>query len=566
MQKLLSSKYWWIFLLIILAGVNYLASVVHYRIDFTQEHRYTLSNATKKLLGGLQDDVQVDVFLKGDFKSGIKKLAQSTDELLQEFQDYSHGRLVVHFINPLSDLNDSAAAALGDSLQRMGISPMTQVAQSKKGEEQSQRVVFPAAIIQYKGRVIPVNLLAGVRNTDENELYTNAEALLEYKFASAIDKITQEKHALLGYVLGNGEPLGYSAYSALTFLSSHYRMDSVNLKTATFIPEKFDALVMLQPREKFTDSDKLKLDQYIMHGGKLLIALDVLDASMDSLRARNETVAFDRGLDLQDLFFKYGFRINEDLVQDMQCSNISLVVGTVGDKPQFQLFKWPYYPLLSGSLSHPISKNLDPVYSKFPNSIDTIKSPGINKTVLLSTSNNGRIISTPAMISFESIKVADDPNVFNKPRIPVSLLLEGKFSSLFANRLSAAVKDSFAAVSHAPFLANASKDAKIIVVADADILLNEISEQRGPLPMGYNKDINYTFANQDFLQNCIEYLVNPSPILETRAKDFTVRLLDARKTEDERTIWQLLNIGLPVILVIIFGAIYQAIRKKKYSR
>ncbi|MFT3826917.1 MAG: gliding motility-associated ABC transporter substrate-binding protein GldG [Chitinophagaceae bacterium] len=566
MQKLLSSKYWWIFLLLILAGINYLASQFHYRIDFTQEHRYTLSKTTRQLLGNLQDEVQIDVFLKGDFKSGIKKLAQGTEELLQEFQDYSHGKLVVRYINPLTDMSDSAAAALTDSLQRMGISPMTQVAQSKKGEEQTQRVVMPGAILQYNNRIYPVNLLAGVRNSDENELYTNAEALLEYKFASAIDKITQEKAPLLGYVLGNGEPLGYTAYSALTYLSSHYRMDSMNLRSVASVPAKFDALVILQPKEKFTDSDKLKLDQYIMHGGKLLIAADMLEASMDSLRARNETVAFDKGLELGDLFFKYGFRINEDLVQDMQCSNISLVVGMVGDKPQFQLFKWPYYPLLSGSLTHPISKNLDPVYSKFANSIDTIKTPDIKKTVLLSTSVNGRSISTPALISFESIKVADDPNVFNKPYIPVSLLLEGKFSSLYANRLSTAVKDSFAAVSKEPFLAAGNKEAKIIVVADGDVLLNEISEQRGPLPMGFNKDINYTFANQDFLQNCIEYLVNPSNILETRAKDFTVRLLDPRKTEDERNTWQLLNIGLPVLLVIIFGAVYQALRKRKYAK
>jgi ABC-2 type transport system permease protein len=564
MNKLLASTYGWLYLLIILLGVNYVASLWHFRLDLTQEKRYTLSDATKKLLNDLPDEVTVEVFLKGDLKSGIKKLSQSTNELLQDLKEYGKGKLLVRFTDPIREMDDSASALMLDSLKRMGIQPMTQVAQSKKGDEQSQRVVLPGAIVTYKNRVFPVNLLAGVRNTDENELYTNAEALLEYKFAYAIDKITREKLPLLGYLRGNGEPLNYTTYSLLGFLSAQYRMDSVNLQREPVIPAEFDALLLVQPQEKFTEAEKLKLDQYIMRGGKLLIFTDILDASMDSLRNRGETVAFDKGLDIGDLLFKYGARINEDLVQDMQSGEISLVVGTVGDKPQFQLFRWPYYPLLTGSLTHPISKNLDPVYSKFANSIDTVKSDGIKKTVLLSTSVNGRVISTPAMISFESIKVADDPAVFNKPYIPVGMLLEGKFTSLFANRLSAAVMDTLANVYKQPYLPAGNKDAKIIIVADGDIVLNEV-EQRGPVPMGFSKDINYTFANQDFLHNSIEYLVNPSGILETRAKDFTLRLLDSKKTGEERTQWQLLNIGLPMLLVLVFGFIYQALRKRKYQ-
>jgi ABC-2 type transport system permease protein len=564
MNKLLASKYGWLYLLVILLGINYVASQWHFRLDLTQEKRYTLSEATKKLLKELDDEVTIEVFLKGDLKSGVKKLAQSTNELLQDFKEYGKGKLLVRFTDPIHEMDDTAAATLLDSLKRMGIQPMTQVAQSKKGDEQSQRVVLPGALITYKNRVYPVNLLAGVKNTDENELYTNAEALLEYKFAYAIDKLTRETPPVLGYVRGNGEPLGYQAISVLTFLSSQYRIDSVNLKRVPFIPANFDALVMIQPLEKFTDADKLKLDQYIMRGGKLLLFMDVLDANMDSLHRRNETVAFNKGLDLGDLLFKYGVRINEDLVQDMQCGEISLVVGNVGDKPQFQLFRWPYYPLLSGSLTHPISKNLDPVYSKFANSIDTVKADGIKKTVLLRTSVNGRVISTPAMISFESIKVADDPAVFNKPDIPVGMLLEGKFTSLFANRISASLKDTLANTYQQPFLAAGDKEARIIVVADGDIVLNEV-EQRGPLPMGYSKDINYTFANQDFLHNCLEYLVNPSGILETRAKDFTLRLLDTKKTGEDRTQWQLLNIGLPVVLVLLFGFVYQAVRRRRFQ-
>jgi gliding-associated putative ABC transporter substrate-binding component GldG len=565
MKKLLSSKFWWLIVLLILLAVNYLAAIAHYRIDFTQEKRYTLSKATKNLLRGLQDDVTIDVYLKGDLKSGVKKLAQSTDELLQDFKDYSNGKLHVRFIDPIGDFTDSIAATIIDSLRRMGINPMTQVAQSSKGSEQSQRIVVPGALVTYKNNIFPINLLSGVKNTDENEVYTNAEALLEYKFSFAINKLVQPKAAILGYVTGNGETLGYNSYSTLTYLSGNYRMDSVNLSTISFIPSTLDALVIVQPVNHFSDEEKLKLDQYVMNGGKLLVFLDILDASMDSLRGRNETVAFNKGLNIDDLFFKYGIRINEDLVQDMQCAQISLVIGMVGDKPQFQLMKWPYYPLLTGSLSHPVSKNLDPVYAKFVNSIDTVKSEGIRKTVLLSTSANGRAISTPALISFESIKVAEDPNVFNKPYVPVAMLLEGKFSSLYANRLSAANQDSMQKISGRPFLATGSTESKIIVVADGDIVLNEVDQQRGPMPLGFSKDINYTFANQDFLQNCVEYLTDPAGILESRAKDFTLRLLDAKKVEQKRNLWQLINIGSPILLVIIFGFIYQALRKRKYQ-
>lgn len=565
MKNFRNSKYWWLYWLVLLVAINYLASLFHYRIDFTQEKRYTLSKATKNLLRSLRENVTVDVYLKGNLKAGVKKLAQSTDELLQDFKDYSNGRLHIRFIDPIGDYDDSTAKTILDSLGRMGIQPMTQVAQSAAGDEQSQRIVIPGAIVSYRDHVYPVNLLAGVKNTDNDEIYTNAEALLEYKFSFAINKLIQQKVPMLGYVTGNGEPLGYNAYSALNFLGSNYRLDSVNLGKIPFIPGHFDALVMVQPSTAFTDDEKLKLDQYVMNGGKLLVFLDILDASMDSLRGRNETVAFDKGLNLDDLFFKFGIRINQDLVQDMQCAQISLVVGMVGDKPQFQLLKWPYYPLLSGSLTHPVSKNLDPVYARFVNSIDTVRADGIRKTVLLSTGANGRAISTPALISFESIKVADDPNVFNKPYMPVGMLLEGKFSSLYGNRLSPERKDSLQKISGLPFLSGGALESKIIVVADGDIVLNEVEQQRGPLPMGYSKDINYAFANQDFFQNCVEYLTDPAGILESRAKDFTLRLLDAKKVADKRSLWQLINIGAPILVVILFGLIYQALRKKKYQ-
>lgn len=249
----------------------------------------------------------------------------------------------------------------------------------------------------------------------------------------------------------------------------------------------------------------------------------------------------------------------------MQCIKLNMVVGSQGGKPQFDLLDWPYFPLLNGSLTHPISKNLDPVYSKFANSIDTVQAAGIQKTMLLQSSPNARVVGTPAIISLESVKQAIEANAFNRPNIPVAVLLEGKFRSLFANRVSASVTDSLSTIYHQPFLADAATSSRVIVVADADIVMNEVTPRQQPLPLGYEKDMNFTFANEDFIDNCVEYMVNPSHILETRSKDYTLRLLDPAKVEADRSFWQFVNIGLPLILVVIGGYAYQLARKKKYA-
>jgi len=248
----------------------------------------------------------------------------------------------------------------------------------------------------------------------------------------------------------------------------------------------------------------------------------------------------------------------------MQCASINMVVGEQGGKPQFQLLPWPYYPLLDGSPFSLITRNLDPVLSKFTNSIDTVKAPDISKTILLQSSPNARTISTPALISLETVKTASDPKSFQQSDIPVGVILEGKFKSLYANRISAAKEDSFAHVYNQSFLKSGVKDARIIVCADGDLVLNEMSES-GPLPLGFSKDINYTFANAEFLSNCLDYCVNPSGILQSRSKDYSLRLLDPEKTEDDKTFWQLVNILLPLLVIILCGSVFQYIRKKKYS-
>ena len=555
-------------MLLLLVGVTLGAAVLHFRLDLTAEKRYTLSTPTKAMLARLDGDVQVDFFLEGNLKAGVRQLAKSSLEMLQDFNDYCGGKIRIHAFDPLASLDDSAKQVFLDSMSRMGIQPMTQVAQVGKGEEQSTRIVIPGAIVRYKNAIVPVDLLKGVQlaqqGQPQEQLYTNAETLLEFKFGSAINKITRKERPTIGYVLGNGEPLDLRVYDLIEGLRSNYNFGIIPLDSVSFIPSKINAIILVKPTIKFTDREKLTLDQYLLHGGQIIWAVSNLYAEQDSLQQQQQTIAYDRGLGLEDLFFKYGVRVNQDLVEDMQCAKLNVVVGTQGGKPQTEALSWPYFPLLNGSPTHPISKNLDPVFARYPNSIDMVKAEGVQKTVLLQTSANGRRVGTPAIITFEVLKYKDDPAIFNQADIPVAMLLEGKFSSLYENRLPAAVADSFANVYHQPFVAQSVKPSRVIVCADGDIFMNELTE-RGPLPLGFSRDDNYTFANEEFVSNCVEYMLDPSGILETRAKDFTLRLLDPSRVDKDRSMWQFINVGLPLLLVVLGGWIYQLLRRRRYQ-
>ncbi len=568
MQKIFSSKSGWFYLLIVLVLINIAVSYSSLRFDLSSEKKYTLSKPVKQMLRHIPDDVYVDIYLQGDLKSGLRKLRNSTEAMLQDFNEYADGRIHYRFVDPVAGGDDTTRAMILDSLSRMGIQPMTVVAQAKKGEEQSQRIVIPAALVKYRGKVFPVDLLKGVQRSREGQppeqLYVNAETLLEYKFAHAIDKLVRDSLPSVGYLMGNGEPLDFRVYDLIQYLRKNFRFGIVRLDSIPVIPDHPDVLVMVKPSVKFTDDEKRKLDQFVMRGGSLICMIDNLYAEPDSLNASKEVIAYDRGLNLDDLFFHYGVRINQDLVEDMQNANINLVVGSQGGKPQFQLMPWPYYPLLDGNPSSPISKNLDPVFSRFANSIDTVSAPGIRKSILLQSSPNARTISTPAMITLESIKTAEDPKSYDRQNVPVAVLLEGKFSSLYANRILPATADSLDSIYHQPFLKSGQKEARVIVCADADVVMNELREG-GPLALGYSKDINYTFANRDFLENCLDYCVSPSGILEARSKDYTLRMLDPEKTEENKTFWQFVNIAGPLLVILLCGVIFQFIRKRKYS-
>ncbi len=566
MNKLLQSKFWWLYLLAGIVVINYIASLIHYRIDLTAEKRYTLSAPTKKLLRNLGDKVDIDVFLAGDMPADFRNLRNNAEELLQEFKETGKN---VHFrfIKPGVGMGEEERQEYLLYLDSLGIRPTNVKVQIKAGEAHEERLVYPGALVSYGDRVFPIDLLQGQDMTGGVQTLNKAAALLEYKFANAIQKVTQERPANIGYLTGNGQLLTYNVYDFIErTLKPNYGFGFIPIDSVPVIPLEFDAVVIVKPTLKFTDRQKLKLDQYVMHGGKIIWMIDNLYAEMDSLmRKQSDFIAFDRGLNIEDQLFKYGVRINQDLLQDLQCDKLPLAVGSYGDQPQLQLLPWPYFPLLSSYTDHPIAKNLNNVLSIFPNSLDTVEAEGITKTVLLASSANSRRLATPAVVSLNSVQTEEDIKSFNKKNIPVAVLLEGKFSSLFANRLAASTADSLTTVHQQPFLRESATVNSMIVMSDADIVANVVTQNEGPLTMGTNQFTKVQYANKDFITNCIEYLTNPSGVLTTRSKTLVLRLLDPSKIESDKTMWQLLNVGLPVVLIAVFAFIYQGIRNKTYA-
>ncbi len=574
LQKILQHKYWWIGIIALFAAIVFVSSLLHTKLDLTKEKRYSLSPSTKQLLNNLNDEVEIEVYLTGNLSSGFKKLKITTDELLENYRDYANGNLRIKFINLNEGVSDSSKALLYDSLAKMGIRPFNNQSKENNGDAQTERWIFPSAVVKYKDRMMPVDLMSGKSGMDEESTLNYSEALLEFKFDDAIYKLTKTSFSVVAYAAGNGEPqidfinrrLDPRVADLLSLMQKNYRFGVMDLNSGILNADTIKALLIVKPLTAFTEQEKIKIDQYIMQGGKVVWLIDKLYAEFDSLiRSKSDFAAYDKNLNLDDQLFKYGVRINPDLLQDLNCAKQPLVVGNAGGKPQIERVPFPYYPLLSTTSNHPIAKNLDRVLSIFPSPIDTVKSPGITKTILLASDTNSRVIGTPAMVSLQSIKSDDDIRSFTKSYVPVAVLMEGKFSSLYANRFSKEMKDSLQQLTGVPFMSSALKASKQIVISDADIVTNVVTQTEGALPMGMQQLENIQFANREFFLNCMDYLVGDVGILETRNKDFTLRLLDKNKVADQKIIWQLINIIVPILLVIVTGITIQWRRKKKYA-
>ncbi|HZF63349.1 MAG TPA: gliding motility-associated ABC transporter substrate-binding protein GldG [Chitinophagaceae bacterium] len=562
--------------LLLVAGlllINLVASFIYFRVDLTEEKRYTITRSTKQLINDLGDDLTVTVFLKGDYPPEFRRLSNTTADFLRVLKASNPAQLSYRFVDPLDEV--VPGKRWSDSLQAMGIHPINLSVQVKSGQE--NKLAFPYALVQYNGDASFVNLFQSSRRSISAAEMNNAEAVMEYQFAKAIHKLANPQKPFIAYATGHGEPMGPEILSLQAAIDpetaqqnerSDYKMFLFNLKTQPVIPDTMKALLIVKPATPFSADEKLKIDQYLMRGGKLIWFVDNLFAEQDSLSIKSQLIAYERDLGIQDQLFRYGVRINADLIMDLQCDFLPFAVGGSPGEPQYEFLRWNYYPLFESRNNHPINKNIGLVAGRFVNSLDTIESPRVRKTFLLQSSSNARTITTPALISPNENRNAPEDALFNQKNIPAAVILEGEFTSFFKNRLGRAQMDSLQP--YGGFRESSSNEAKLIVVADGDVVMNDVSAKQGPLPMGMNlftlgSQYEYQFANREFLLNCLEYVTSGSNIIEARNKEVVLRLLDQRKVEEQRTKWQLINIALPVLLVVLFGIIYQQLRKRKYA-
>lgn len=563
MRKIFNSKWGILAALVAIVFINIATSLLHSRIDLTAGKRFTLSRPTKALLKKIDKPITVNVFLKGDYPSGFKQLLGASEDMLRELRQIAGGNFTYNILSP-SETVPGTEVAYSDTLTALGFYPINLTAQVKEGQQ--QQLIFPYAIVEYEGKTIPVTLYQGKTPLINFQELSSAEAMLEYNFADAMSKALQKEKPVIGYLTGNNEPTGISTYDlAENALKPNFNLFTINLHEQPAIPEQVQLAIMVKPTLAFSEEEKLKIDQYIMNGGNLVVFMDRLNAELDTLQ-RGEVIAYDRDLKINDLFFKYGARINPDLVMDLQCDFLPFDVNNNG---QFEMLPWNYFPVIEPKGNHPINKGLGFVSGRFMNSVDTVEADGIKKTIILSSSANSRTISTPALISGKENSIEPQSEKFKKQDIPLAVLLEGKFSSLYANRATQAMRDSLQKTGKG-FLRQGIKDAKVLVVGDGDIVLN--SAVRGePIPMGmnpytYGSQREFPFANKAFLENILGYMINADGLSEAKDKDIQLRLLDPKRKEEEKAKWQIINIALPIIVIILFAILFNWLRKRKYSK
>jgi ABC-2 type transport system permease protein len=534
---------------------------VFHRFDLTSEKRHTLSDATKKLLSKLDDVVYVKVYLgkNENFPAGFKHLRNETEEMLNEFRSYSNNNIEYEFINVSENTDEKQKAEVFKQLYSKGLQPTNLEVKEESGI--TQKIIWPGALVSYKGKETPWQLLKTQLGASPEMQLNNSVQSLEYEFASCIRNLSTTVRPQIGFIQGHGELNGLDIDDIKNSLSEFYDVKSVQIADNINALKDLKAIIIAKPDTAFSENDKFIIDQYVMNGGKALWVVDALETRIDSLRKSGFTFSIPYDLKLEDLFFKYGVRINQNLVVDLQSSAIPVNKAFVGQEPRFELMPWLFSPLIMPLNNHPIVKNLEVIKLDFASTIDTIATKGINKTILLKSSRYSKIIKAPVRIDMRMVNVRPDESLLNDSYQTVSVLEEGTFESVFKNR----ERPSIAATISIPYK-DKSIDTKMIFISDGDVIRNEVQYSSSkPYPLGFDKYTNQTYGNKNFILNCVNYLCDDSGLISVRARELTLRLLNKKKVHHEKVKWQLTNVVLPIVFIILFGIIYSYIRKRKYT-
>lgn len=546
----------------ILLFFNILAGTFYAHLDLTEEKRFTLTRPTRDMLHGLKDRIYIEVLLDGEFPAGFKRLQTATREMLDDFRSES-GYIDYQFEDPgqgtLEEVNERRKA-----LAEQGVIPIN-LRVVEQGQR-SQKIVYPVAVVHFGTRLIPVKLLENESPSLNTEVViNNSVTLLEYKFANAIKKILTPERPIILFTKGHGELDELQTGDLENSLRQYYDVDRIALDSVLQLkPAECALLVVAKPRTGFSEREKFKIDQYVMQGGRVMWLIDRLNADLDSLRGiPPRFVPTDYPLNIEDMLFKYGARIQPDLVLDLECSKIPL--ASPGSK-QLELYKWYYHPTVLPTGNHPIVKNLDRVELKFCSSIDTIRTKtAVKKTRLLTSSQYSRLQFSPADVSLEIMQYNPDPAKFDKGMQTVGVLLEGVFASNYENRVSQEMLTGLQqlGMSFKP----ESVPTRMLVISDGDVAANLVRDaaKKEWFPLGFNRFEGSTYANKELMLNAIEYLVDPNGVIEARSKEVKLRMLDTVKAKKEETTWRLVNIVVPLLFLGIFGWFFNWRRKRRYA-
>ncbi|GAA3782152.1 gliding motility-associated ABC transporter substrate-binding protein GldG [Flavobacterium ginsengiterrae] len=546
-----------IFILIVL---NVLGSLFFHRFDLTKDKRYTLSPTSLKIVKQIKNPLSIKIYMQGELPADFRRLQQETKQLLEEFQAYNNN-IVFEFVNPME--NEDESMEMIKSLYQKGLTPVN-ITVDDKGK-QSQAMVFPWAIAVYNNKEVNIPLLKNIMGASTSQKVIGSIQHLEYSIADAINKVTKDRQKKVAIIKGNGELSEIHIGKLLRQIKESYYIGPFTLDSVAKDPngtldalKKYDLAIISKPTENFSDEEKQVLDQFIMNGGKMLWLIDQVAADMDSLyNDAGATLAYPRELNLNDMFFKYGFRINPDLVKDEQGSPIKLATGEQGSATQYQDFIWKFAPQVYPTSQHPIVKNLGGIKFDFASPIDTLKN-GIKKTVLLQSSQYSKQIGTPTEINLNMVTEETSPKDYlNKGNLVLSVLLEGSFHSVFENRILPFKESSFLPK---------GKPTKMIVVADGDIARNQLDKNMMPVELGYDQRTGNLYDNKDFMMNCVNYLLDDTGLINIRSKDVELPLLDKEKVYEKYTLTQFITIGLPILILLVFGLVFTFIRKRKYSK
>lgn len=558
----------------ILLIINVIGGYIFTRFDLTSEKRYTLSPATKDVLSKLNDIVYFKIYLEGDFPAGFKKLRKETKEMLDEFRAYN--KLISYeFINPTANANAQERNETIKDLAARGLNPTELQMRNNDGLE--QKVIFPGALVMYRDKELPLDLLDNQLNASPETVLNNSIQNLEFKLADIIQKLSRLQKPQLAFIDGQGELNESETYDITQTLQQNYVVNHITIggqisaltrrsepdsKGNVRILPNFAAIIIARPTLPFDEKDKFIIDQYIMYGGKVLWLVDPVLASMDSLQMNESTVGVDLNLNLDDLLFKYGVRLNRNLVLDLNSASIPLRTGQVGGQAQIEFFRWNYFPLLNQASPHPIVRNINSIKADFVSSADTVTADFVKKTPLLKTSDYSRLSGTPVLISLAMLRDKADERLYNRKGQNVAWLLEGQFSSLYSNRVSPEIADN----KEIGFIEK-SQPTAMIVVADGDIIRNQFHVPQGyPLPLGFDQYTRRTYGNKDFILNAISYLADDSRLVSIRSRELKIRTLDLKKVNSNRLFYQIVNTGLPVVMILVFGIIMAILRKRKYAK